>query len=237
MIEIITSKETDKNHIPFFKINNRVEVFLTNSENEQIVDTYSSRIENITENGMSIAMPMSKGFPIMLRPNEMFVGRMPLAEAAYEFTCVYFDKVLEPLLLWQVSLPYNIVRSQQRQFVRYDFSMPVTLEVFDPKNKQDLGKLFAMRTKDISAGGFKVISKVPFASDTLANLTFDIPHYGEITASSRVVRIEKPQKDLPVFLVAFQFVDIAPKERDAIVQFIFKKQLEDRRKFSEFNRK
>lgn len=229
MIKIIIDKETDKMYLPFFKINNRLNIFLPNPEH-RILDEYSSRIENITETGMSIAAPMPKGVPLILRENETFAASMPIAGAAYEFSCVYFDKALDSVAVWRVSLPYNISKNQQRQFVRYDISIPVNLEVIEQRKDKDVGKIFFLKTKDISAGGFKIISRVPFETDALVLLTFEIPLYGEITVSARVIRTEKPQKDLSVFWTVLQFVEISPKERDAIVHFIFKKQLEERRK-------
>jgi c-di-GMP-binding flagellar brake protein YcgR len=88
-----------------------------------------------------------------------------------------------------------------------------------------------LKTKDISGGGLRLISKTPLAERSVMGLTFEISGYGEIMIDARVVRSQKLESDSSLYWIAFEFVDISTKERNAIIQFIFKKQLEERRKF------
>jgi c-di-GMP-binding flagellar brake protein YcgR len=76
-----------------------------------------------------------------------------------------------------------------------------------------------------------MISKTPFKEGSVFEVALIIPDYGEILINAKVVRVQKPHEDVKLYWSGFEFLDVNPKDRTAIIQFIFKKQLEDRRKF------
>lgn len=178
---------------------------------------------------MVIAMPMSKGVPIMLQRGEVFFGRIVEDCAAYEFTTSLLAKYLQPLPAWIVTLPYDIKKIQQRAFVRIDTALPVQIaEIVDGQVIE--GKIINAVTKDISGGGVQIAISHRWRIGTNLLVTVNYPDIGSLTLKSQVVRVQQPQTDRAIFWVGIKFLEINEKDRGNIIKFIFKKQLEQRRK-------
>lgn len=227
-----SKKYDDKNFINVFKVNHKFEIYIPNPANDSIFDIYPSRIENISADNMTIALPMDKSFAVTLCKGDVFHGRMafPNEAYAYEFSCSYLGKRMGSIPIWQVSLPYNISRDQQRQDVRYDISVSVTVKIIDSNDKEEIDRVEFLKTKDISGGGIKIISKKPYLLDTIVDVALDIPGYGEVTALAKVIRVQSLEESFSIYWNVLKFLEIIRTERDAIIQYIFKKQLEERRK-------
>lgn len=208
-----------------FKINQRLDIMLTKSYAEQ----YSSRIEDIGTEHMVIAMPMSKGFPILLRPGNKFYGKILLAEAVYLFTSTFLDKRMQPLPIWIISKPEDVQKIQQRAFVRVDATLPVQVEIL-PENEQDPAQQLEVATRDISGGGLKIICKQPMLANTKLLLTINVPEAGLIQTAAEVMRVERPQPDRELYWVGVKFVDMNEQIRSKIIRFVFKRQMEQRKK-------
>jgi len=53
-------------------------------------------------------------------------------------------------------------------------------------NAQPTSGTFFLRTKDISGGGMKLISKTPFMQNSILELTFEIPGHGEVIINAKL---------------------------------------------------
>ncbi|WP_281252382.1 flagellar brake protein [Sporomusa malonica] len=207
-------------------MNQRIEVIVPNRSG--LAEKYRSRIEDITDN-MVIAMPMSKGVPIMLQRGEVFFGRLVEDCVAYEFTTSLIAKQLQPLPAWIITLPYDVKKIQQRAFVRIDTALPVQIaEIIDGKVVED--KIINAVTKDISGGGVQIAINRHWHIGTNLLITVNYPEIGPVTLRSQVIRVQQPQPDREVFWVGIKFLEINEKDRGNIIKFIFKRQLEQRRK-------
>lgn len=205
------------------KVNQRLEIMLTSTPGEK----FTSRIEEVNSQNLVIAMPMSKGQPILLHSGSKFFIRLVLHNAAYQFTCAFIDKRMQPIPMWIVSLPHDIKRIQQRAFVRIDTALPVQWQVITTLEDVPIIKSV---TKDISGGGVRLISKQPIRLGTRLKVIIDFPEVGPLDTLCEVVRVEQPKSDLPIFWVGTKFLDLAESTRNKIIKFIFKKQLEERQK-------
>ena len=205
------------------KVNQRLEIMLASTPGAK----FTSRIEEVNSQNLVIAMPMSKGQPILLHSGSKFFIRLVLHNAAYQFTCVFIDKRIQPIPIWIVSLPHDIKRIQQRAFVRIDTALPVQWQVITTLEDVPIIKSV---TKDISGGGVRLISKQPIRLGTKLKVTIDFPEVGPLDILCEVVRVEQPKSDLPIFWVGTKFLDLAESTRNKIIKFIFKKQLEERQK-------
>lgn len=194
-----------------------------------LAEKYRSRIEDITSNNMVIAMPMSKGVPIMLQRGEILLGRLVDDSVAYEFTTSLISKQLQPLPAWVIAPPYDVKKIQQRAFVRFDTALPVQIaEIIDDKVEED--KVINAVTKDISGGGVQIAISRQWHIGTNLLITVNYPDIGPLTFKSQVVRVQQPQPERTVFWIGIKFLEINEKDRSNIIKFIFKKQLEQRRK-------
>ncbi|HWR43147.1 flagellar brake protein [Sporomusa sp.] len=210
-----------------FKINQRIEVFVPSRSG--LVEQYRSRIEDINADNMVIAMPMTKGLPVMLQRGEVFFGRVVSNFSAFEFTSSLIAKQLQPLPVWIIAAPYNLKKIQQRAFVRVDAALPVQItEIVDGKVVEDT--IVNAVTKDISGGGLQIATTRLWQIDTELMVTVNYPDIGPLTLRSKVMRIQQPQPDRTVFWVGIKFLEISERDRGNIIKFIFKKQLEQRRK-------
>jgi c-di-GMP-binding flagellar brake protein YcgR len=212
------------------KINQRLEILLPNPS-QHGMHQYSSRVEEIAENRMSIAMPMSKGYPIVLERGKEFLGKIFDSSGVFGFKSVFWDKRLLPLPIWIVSMPYDLKKVQQRAFVRFDIALPVTLEYSISGAENPEKKTMNTISKDISGGGIQIISQELLRSGTGVDLTLQLSDGGGmVQVKGEVVRVTKPQADRPLFWIGIRFVGIKEGNRDKIIRFIFKKQLERRQK-------
>jgi len=183
----------------------------------------------MTSDNMVIAMPMSKGYPVMLQRGDIFFGRTVTNHVAYEFTSSLLSRQINPLPIWQIAVPSNIKKIQQRAFVRIDLSIPVQIKAIHEDGMLDETVISAV-TKDISGGGVQIVTGHLWEIGTKLMVTVDYPQIGPLTLKCDVVRIYQPQSDLNVFWVGIRFLEIAESERGNIIKLIFKKQLEQRRK-------
>ena len=183
----------------------------------------------MTTDSMVIAMPMTKGFPVILQRGDIFFGRTVVNHVAFEFTSSFLDKQLKPLPVWKIALPYNIKKIQQRAFVRIDAALSVEIRAITDENTVD-DTIINASTKDISGGGVQIVTTHRWAIGTKLLVTIHYPEIGSLTLKSEVIRVLQPQHDRMVFWVGMGFIEISEKDRGNIIKFIFKKQLEQRRK-------
>ncbi|WP_255451445.1 flagellar brake protein [Sporomusa sp. KB1] len=208
-------------------MNQRIKVIVP--DRSGLAEQYRSRIEDITAENMVIAMPMSKGVPVMLQQGDIFFGRTVINHMAFEFTSSLLSRQINPLPVWTIVLPYNIKKIQQRAFVRIDLNILVQIRAIDADEMLD-DTIINASTKDISGGGVQIVTGHKWPVGTKLMVTIHYPQIGALTLESEVVRVFQPQHELAVFWVGIRFLEIAEKDRSNIIKFIFKKQLEQRRK-------
>lgn len=209
-----------------FKINQRVEVALSKDYN---VQHYTSRIEERLPDRLVLAMPMSKGYPVLLESNREFYGKVFTDTGVYWFRSVYYNKRMQPLPVWIVSLPYDIKKIQQRAFVRFDVALPASISFMLSPDQEEPTTIKTV-TKDLSGGGVQVVSEMPLHLGTKLQVEVEVPEHGLVQAVGEVIRVFRPVSDRKLFWLAVKFTDIQENARDKIIRFIFKKQLEQRQK-------
>ena len=203
------------------KVNQRLEITLLHNTK---IEHYNSRIEEITPTCMLLAMPISKGYPIILQAGDYFYGKVIVEGSAYKFTCNYYDKRAHPLPVWVVSLPYDIKKVQLRAFVRISVALPAKIHFFPLEEHVPLD----LCTKDVAGGGVQVVAKHSIPIGTKLQLSLTVPDAGILDINSEVVRVEQPQQERAIFWIGIKFIDIPEKDRSKIIKYIFKKQLERR---------
>lgn len=173
-----------------------------------------------------LAMPMDKGFPIILPVGEYFQGKFVKDGAAYQFDCRYLDKRFTPLPVWITSLPINFEKIQMRNHVRVEVGIRVTMQIPD----QEEAVVINTVTKDLSGGGALIVSKVPIPVGKQVFLTLILPEFGEVSMSGDVIRREQPKPDQQLYWLGIKFTDITEKQRNTIIKYVFKVQIQHRKK-------
>jgi len=208
------------------KVNQRLEIMLSKNNN---TPRFTSRVEELTSDEMVIAMPMQKGRPIILESGRGFYGKIITESGVYIFKSKFLSKRMYPLPVWVVTLPYEIEKTQQRAFVRFDVSQPLQIEYFLDDDSENAITLKVM-TRDLSGGGLQAICEQSIKIGTKVNMTLTLPEEGDLEVDGEVIRVQKPQKDRQLFWVSIKFVDTRNIVRDKISRFIFRKQLEHRQR-------
>lgn len=199
---------------------------------KQAPEHYKSRIEDVNGDTMLLAMPMSKGYPIISANGEVFLAKIITDGNVYQFKCRYIDKKHIPIPVWVVSLPYDIKKVQLRDFVRIDASLETTLQVLaeeETSNQEATDEIHTV-TKDISGGGVLVVSKEPIPLGKKVFVSIHIPEFGLLETYGQVIRLSQPAMDQELYWIGIKFSSITERQRSGIVQFVFKKQLERRKK-------
>ncbi|WP_018704293.1 flagellar brake protein [Anaeromusa acidaminophila] len=212
--------------------NQRLEIMLMDGSTE----VYQSRIEEVHKTELIVAMPMSKGYPVLLYEGSKFIGNLLFPGGKYVFTSFFLGKALDPLPVWKISLPQNIHKVQQRSFVRVAARISVRLTYTEKKGEPPRDELIdhslILDSKDIS-GGVSLIAKHALKYGQIVQLSMQVPgDEGDelIETLGTVVRCEKPADDSPFFWIGVRFESIQERDRQKVVRFVFKKQLEHRQK-------
>lgn len=184
---------------------------------------------------MVIAMPMRKGYPVMIAQGQSFTGQLIIDGIVYQFISKLLRKKIHPIPVWVVSLPDELKKVQLRSFVRTSAMIPVQFKLILPLVNNDPGDpadnpTFSVQTKDISGGGLQLVTRQAFDIGAKGQLVIDIPEGGIIMAIGEVVRVEQPQQETPVFWVGIKFTEVQERDRSKLIKYIFKKQLEQRQK-------
>lgn len=188
---------------------------------------YHSRIEDITSSSITVAMPMSKGYPVSLNHGGQFYAKVFTDGAAYKFKSTLLERRLHPIPVWVVSQPTDITKIQQRAFVRVDATVPVKVMARDDSEDS---LLLSLTTKDISGGGLRLISKQTINLGVYLTLRIELPEFGTIETPAEVVRVDKPDNERDLYWIGVRYIKLPENLRNKIIKFVFKKQLEYRQK-------
>ncbi len=205
------------------KVNQRLDIIVASQDKDEY---YHSRIEEVNEHFMILAMPIRHSIPVSLPPNTEFYGSILDASGRFQFKSIYKAKKMLPIPIWIATLPTNITKVQLRSFVRLDVNVSVSL--IESESEHPVPQTFI--TRDLSGGGLCLIAKVPIPPSTPVNLTINLVEQGTIYAAGVTVRLDKQASDLNLYLISIKFVDIIEQDRSKIIKFIFQKQLERKRK-------
>lgn len=192
--------------------------------------SYSTRVEDMDDHRIAVSMPMVQGVPVALSrgvPVELeLVRAQPPGEGSYRAASVVLGQTHRPVPLLYLRLPQQWERHQLRQFFRVPAVLTVQLAVL---GQEDAPRMLG-RTRDISGGGFQAVVGRPLAAGDAVDVVLVLPER-RINAKGVVRRVEDVE-DHPGrrWMVGIAFTDIAERERDAIIRFTIKRQIELRKK-------
>ncbi|ORU00384.1 type IV pilus assembly PilZ [Anaerovibrio sp. JC8] len=183
---------------------------------------YNSRIEDIKDNYMVLAMPIDdKHRPLIPEPGTNVICKVIDERCFYIFRAVFMDKGIENIPVWYISRPAEVEKAQHREFVRVKTSQPVVVR---PVNAE--GALEPMEityTVDISGGGICIAFKRPLPVDSKVAIELDdIPNIGLLQLMCRVARCaEIDVNGEKVYHIGTEFLSIDRNTQNRLVKFIF----------------
>lgn len=214
-----------------FSLTQKVDVLVDDPENNQR-RIYFSRIEDISKDSLTIGAPYRRGFYLPPWPGRAISARVTANNSAYLFKAKLVRYVTEPIPLWVLSWPSEISKLQMRSFVRLDIVLDIKLEILDDTLLEE-NRLITTLTRDISAGGLRVVFPRSAAPETKVKITLTLPGEAVIETTGQIIRVIPPEVAADRQTAAIEFTDIPEKMRGHIVKFIFRKQVERRKKEKE----
>ncbi|MDT8900174.1 flagellar brake protein [Anaeroselena agilis] len=212
-----------------FHVPQKIDLIVEDPDSKQRL-IYSSRIEDIGAASMTIAAPYRRGAYLPPWPGRKLSIRVAADSCAYLFNANLLQTVEDPIPLWIISPPADLKKIQMRSYVRIHDVLDVKLELIE---EQDGSLVIATLTKDISAGGLRVALNKPLPPGAKLKITLPLPGVGTIETLGEVIRDIPPEEPGERHAAAIEFKDIKERERGEIVKYIFRKQVERRKKEQE----
>jgi c-di-GMP-binding flagellar brake protein YcgR len=190
-------------------------------------------MEDIKDNWLYIAEPYFRGFFLPRRYNREYILRVPSQHCAYTFSTRLLRYVNDPIVLWVMEMPSDVIRQQRRQYVRLDVALDVELELLEAG--EESGQTLSLITKDISGSGAGVVIKErdPVRAGGKVRVLLRLEDGQRICAEGEVLRIVQPDTEEERPVAAIRFTGLEAKEKRRLERYIFHKQIERRKKESE----
>lgn len=214
----------------FIKVANDIDILVKDSETKED-RKYLSRIEKIGKNSLLITPPFIKGCYCKLLQAEIgkiINGCIAADGCSYFFECELISCKNDSNAFWEISLPANIQRVQRRQHVRLAIILDVTIEYIDIKKN-----IITTVTKDISAGGVQVVLEEPLPDDLEVTISLPLTEEMAVETKGEIVRVVFPKSPRSLFTMAIKFNEIPEEEQEKITKYIFKKEVQRRKKDKE----
>lgn len=210
------------------QVNQLLHLELTDSGGE--TTRYPSRIEDLTDTGIVVAAPTKEGMPLGLGVGEIVIVWYWDNAAIYTFQSKVISKENEGIPTMLLQWPAKIEKVQNREYVRVQTSVPVQLTYHSEDGELET---VSCRTRDISGGGVMLSIGKPLYvhKDSVVQIEFEVE--GE-EISIRGIIIwndwELDNEGIEKNILGVKFTLISDIARQAIVKYVFQKQIELRRK-------
>lgn len=135
---------------------------------------------------------------------------------------VYFKSTAQKIddKKYKINTPSNVNLMQRREYTRISFNASVILKIEEQE--------YEVLVTDISAGGMKVVSPVELPQDKEYEFKLQLSKNFNISGSYSPIHQEKGQNN--EHIISGRFMHMTNKERIALVQFCFSRQMENTNK-------
>ncbi|WP_303726168.1 flagellar brake protein [Anaerovibrio lipolyticus] len=183
---------------------------------------YNSRIEDIKDNYMVLAMPVDdKHRPLIPESGTNVICKVLDERCFYIFRAIFMDKGIENIPVWYITKPDEVEKAQHREFVRVKATLPVVVR---PVNQEGaLEEMVVTSSVDISGGGVCFAFKRPLPVDTKVAIELDdIPDVGLLKLMCRVARCaEIDVNGEKVYHIGTEFLSIDRNVQNRLIRYIF----------------
>ncbi len=184
---------------------------------------YRTRVEDAYDNLILVGAPLEKGTLVPVRVGTVIKIEFRLADSLHEgrFTneAIVEKRFKSKIPLLQLRLLGDWEKQQDRRFVRVPVFIDAILTPIIEAEKQPEQAGIIL---NLSGGGFLLRTSYTFALEDFTEIAFKM-EAESVVALAKVARlvISKSEQDY-----GFGFVDLREKTRQAIIQYVFKRQLE-----------
>ena len=201
------------------RIGQRVEFYLDNDD-----EKYLSRIEDITDKGIVVAMPFNKKRVPVIPMRGTYVYALAVGDKCrYQFLTIFREKSLQDgfLPVWHIDKPDRVEKHQNREFVRVRVTKNVAVSIIGDDGS--IGEPTMTYTIDLSGNGVCFLMNEPLPVDTQVALElYDIPDVGTVKVMGRVIHSTKfERRDGDVFHIGTHMEHLSRQIMNKIVRYLF----------------
>ena len=129
----------------------------------------------------------------------------------------------------------GVVVENKREFFRLRLSIPFTFSVIESKDPRiATNQVYAHQTEDLSGGGLRFETHLSLHTGDRLQLSLHLPTMAPVKVDAEIVwsqQIQTPEEELNIG--GIKFLDIDDEEQDRIIGFLFRAQIEARKKHAE----
>ena len=199
---------------------------------------YQSRIEDLEEGIITMALPTDGGVLIPIRVGTNVTLVLMDEMAAYEFDSVIIEREMKPIPILRISVPNQVKRIQRREYVRLDITLPTVIDISDNRSETAVSEI-RTETLEISGGGCRLgMSAHEFAlleeyigrqDKPQFRLVFDVNNErGEKVSVHCLGKVHRTGEFDRKKWIAVEYKRIDEKTREEIIRFVYRKQVEHR---------
>lgn len=187
-----------------------------------------SRVEDVRDDRLWVAMPMRAGMFLPLPLDTRVVVHIKREDASYALHTRVVGRRLQPTPMLELLATSDVQRQQRRQYVRLQIVLVPTYAAIVSEDGTETR--LAATIINISAGGVLLRSRQPLAVGQRVRLAVELPAPGgAISATANILRVETRRADRGHFYEAgCAFADLTDRDRDLITKFIFRFQTRQR---------
>jgi len=192
---------------------------------------YPTQIQDLGEQHFYIARPYHQSMPLILYLDEQVQVSFAAQGARYKFITKVTGTREEQVFMYRLALPQTMTRVQLRKNVRIPILLDVEYALYDEKKRPV--KFFKTFTRDLSAGGMRLIVPKVLPTGTLICLRFTLgsgkkSKFYELQGRVSVV-YPSEVAEVTVESVGIKFIDLTRHQEDAITGFVFTAMAEQNR--------
>jgi c-di-GMP-binding flagellar brake protein YcgR len=198
---------------------------------------YTARVQDIEKSKFYIEMPLKSGakVPTQLPQGLLLSVRYRAVDGAQcSFTTRVLGREVRQIPLLALHRPHlsEIHRQQRREFLRVPIPAQFDIVFMDSETKEIISA--QAHGQDISGGGFaiRVVNNLGIRAGDIVGFRFTLPQEGgpEIVGKARVIRVSPTDEETGLKSVSLKYFEIREADRQRIVQYSFKRQIEMRDK-------
>ena len=183
--------------------------------------TYCSVMEEIQSDSLSIAFPLFQGLFLYPNSTDTYTITVHCESGIFTFECRYLSHTTTPVGMIKLSTPTKMIKLQNRDNVRINDFIQLTLQPKDGNIKIDGA------TKNISVGGMLISTHSKMGIGDEIHINFKLATINksvDINLKGMVVRTADPAEKTQKNFYGVKFLEVDEKISNHLTHYIFKRQ-------------